>query len=179
MKIYLKLKKVLLLLVQYIFWKLGVRHYMPLRLWALRKGGMNIEGRPRYISFTVSFDGTDYSIISIGNDTVISSDVRILTHDYSIMRAAYACDKKPDKLFRIVKPVTVGNNCFIGTKTILCPGTTIGDNVIIGAASVVTGAIPSNSVAAGNPAKVIASIEEHYQKRMEKDQEYIVVEKCT
>jgi len=55
--------------------------------------------------------------------------------------------------------IEVGNNVFIGLGAIILPGVTIGDNVIIGAGSVVTQNIPSNSVAAGTPAKVLKSID--------------------
>lgn len=53
--------------------------------------------------------------------------------------------------------VHIGKNCFIGDRTIVLPGVTIGDEVVIGAGSVVTKDIPSNSVAVGNPARVIKS----------------------
>jgi acetyltransferase-like isoleucine patch superfamily enzyme len=49
----------------------------------------------------------------------------------------------------------IGNNCFIGINSIIMPGVTIGNEVIIGAGSVVTKNIPDNCIAAGNPAKII------------------------
>ena len=52
-------------------------------------------------------------------------------------------------------PVTIGEDCWIGGGATLCPGVTIGDRCIIGAGSVVTKDIPSDSIAVGNPAKVI------------------------
>ena len=55
-------------------------------------------------------------------------------------------------------PITIGNNVWIGDKVTILPGGTIGDNVIIGANSVVTHDIPSNSMAAGAPAKVVKMI---------------------
>lgn len=58
------------------------------------------------------------------------------------------------------KPITVGENCWIGGNVCLCPGITIGDNTIIGAGSVVTKDIPANVIAAGNPCKVIREITE-------------------
>ena len=56
------------------------------------------------------------------------------------------------------KPVTVGNDCWIASNVVICAGVTIGDNCVIGAGSVVTRDIPSNSLAAGNPCKVIREI---------------------
>ncbi len=56
------------------------------------------------------------------------------------------------------KPVTIGNNVWIGGSVTILPGVTIGDNVTIGAGSVVVGDIPSNTVAVGNPCKVIKNL---------------------
>lgn len=64
--------------------------------------------------------------------------------------------------------VRIGNRVFIGASAIVLPGVTIGDNVIIGAGSVVTKDIPSNSVAAGNPARVICSIDKYVEKERKK-----------
>lgn len=58
------------------------------------------------------------------------------------------------------KPVTVGNDCWLGANVVICPGVTIGANCVIGAGSVVVKDIPSNSFAAGNPCKVIREITE-------------------
>lgn len=56
------------------------------------------------------------------------------------------------------KPITIGNNVWIGGNVVVLPGVTIGDNVVIGAGSVVTKNIPSNVVAVGNPCKVIKEL---------------------
>ncbi len=65
------------------------------------------------------------------------------------------------------KKISVGNNVFIGYRTVILPGVSIGDNSIVGAGSVVTQNIPDNVVVAGNPAKIIASIDQ-YRDRMYK-----------
>lgn len=57
------------------------------------------------------------------------------------------------------KPITIGNDCWIASNVVICGGVTIGDNCVIGAGSVVTRDIPSNSLAAGNPCRVIRTIE--------------------
>jgi len=54
-----------------------------------------------------------------------------------------------------VRPISIGRNCFIGGGSVILPGVTIGDNVIIGAGSVVFEDVPSRTIAAGNPAKVV------------------------
>ena len=57
------------------------------------------------------------------------------------------------------KPIKIGNNVWIGGNVVVLPGVTVGDNVVIGAGSVVNKDIPSNTVAVGNPCKVIKNIE--------------------
>ena len=111
-----------------------------------------------FIAPSVVFDGNDYSLITIGDATTISIDVMFLTHDYSISKGLKMID--PGLSGRFLKPISVGSNCFIGMRTILLPGTTIGNNVIVGAGSVVKGKIPDNVVIAGNPARVLCSTEE-------------------
>lgn len=58
----------------------------------------------------------------------------------------------------IAKPITIGDNVWIGGNAVVLMGVTIGNNVVIGAGSVVTHDIPSNAVAVGNPARVIRMI---------------------
>lgn len=65
-----------------------------------------------------------------------------------------------NKGLEYAKPIKVGNNVWIGGNVIVLPGVTIGDNVVIGAGSVVNRDIPPNSVAVGNPCKVIKKIKE-------------------
>jgi acetyltransferase-like isoleucine patch superfamily enzyme len=138
----------------------------------LRKIGIDIpedyyEGGHGFISPSVMFDGNDFSLISIGKNTTISTDVVFLTHDYSISKGLKMINA--DESGHFLKPIRVGANCFIGMRTILLPGTTLGDNVIVGAGAVVKGRYPDGVVIAGNPARVICSTEEwaerHYQAK--------------
>jgi acetyltransferase-like isoleucine patch superfamily enzyme len=123
-----------------------------------------------FIAPSVSFDGNDYSLITIGDATTISLDVVLLTHDYSISKGLKLLD--PSLNGRFLKPISVGNNCFIGMRTIILPGTSIGNNVIVGAGSVVKGKFPDNVVICGNPAKIICSTEEWAKRHYEK-QDYV------
>lgn len=131
--------------------------YMRLYLGYLRSHGLDVKGTPIYIGASTSFDGQDFSRIHIGDKTVISSDVRFLTHDYSVSRAIEATGRKLEKEVYFVKDIYVGNNCFIGTKALLLPGTILGDNVIVGAGSVVRGKIEDDSIVIGNPAIIVAN----------------------
>ena len=63
--------------------------------------------------------------------------------------------------------VTIGNNVFIGADSVVLPNTRIGNNVIIGANSTVTKDIPDNSVAVGNPAKVICTLDDYLNRQKE------------
>jgi maltose O-acetyltransferase len=65
------------------------------------------------------------------------------------------------------KPITIGDNVFIGWGSIILPGVTIGSNVVVAAGSIVTRDIPDNCVVAGNPAKKIKNIESYIEKYKE------------
>jgi acetyltransferase-like isoleucine patch superfamily enzyme len=84
--------------------------------------------------------------IHIGANTLVGSGTVILSHDH--------CKRVGNNLPFSVDTF-VGCNCFIGVKSIILPGIRIGDEVIVGAGSVVTKDVPSNSVVVGNPAKII------------------------
>ena len=125
----------------------------------LRKLGINIpedyrDGNMGFIDPNAHFDGNDYSLISIGKNTTISTGVDVLTHDYSIAVGLKSIDIHEPKA-RFLKPVKIGSCCFIGERVILLPGAVVGDNCIIGSGSIVSGKIPANSVAAGAPCRVI------------------------
>jgi carbonic anhydrase/acetyltransferase-like protein (isoleucine patch superfamily) len=132
------------------------RLYMRVYPAILKRYGMVMAGLPRYISSRAYFD--DMSLITLGERTVISKHVIFLTHDYSVTTALIALGEAPQTDVSVHRPITVGTNVFIGMNVILMPGTTIGDNVIIGAGSVVRGSIPSGSIVTGNPGQVHSTI---------------------
>lgn len=140
--------------------------YMKYYILLLKKLGMDISGTPIYIGASTSFDGKDYSKIHIGNKTVISSDSRFLTHDYSISRAIVATGRNLEKEVFQLKDIYVGENCFIGTRSILLPGCHLGNNVLVGAGSVVRGNIPDDSIVIGNPAQIIGNTKEWAEKKI-------------
>lgn len=92
--------------------------------------------------------------LTIGSRVSLSSGVHIYTHDSSFYRA-YGLPKKENGDHIDRKPVFIGNNVQIGANSVVLPGVVIGDNVVIGACSLVNRDIPSNTVAVGNPCKVI------------------------
>ncbi|UYG16142.1 sugar O-acetyltransferase [Brachybacterium huguangmaarense] len=96
----------------------------------------------------------DVAAITIGADCQIGPNVQLLTPTHPL-----APQPRRDKL-EAAKPITIGDNVWLGGGVIVCPGVTIGDNTVIGAGSVVTKDIPADVVAVGNPARVIRTLGE-------------------
>jgi len=103
--------------------------------------------------------GTEPYLIRTGENCLITGEVQFTTHDGAVYHL-----KKENPRAELMKPITIGNDVFIGYRTIILPGVRIGDNVVIGAGSVVTKNIPNNCVAAGIPAKIICSLEDYLDK---------------
>ena len=127
----------------------------------LRKNG-TIIGKNCYFynPKSIYIDLMSLKFINIGNNVQLTEGVKILAHDYSYSVLV----NKYNEIYRPQRRTIIGNNVFIRMNTIILMGTTIGDNVIIGAGSVVTGNIESNSVYAGNPARKICSLDYYKDK---------------
>ena len=101
-------------------------------------------------------------LITIGDNTTISFDVAFVTHDASTRVIRHLPDGDPETV--IYGTIEVGNNCFIGCRSTILPNVKIGDNSVIGACSLVNRDIPANVIAAGNPCKVICTLDEYREK---------------
>lgn len=140
--------------------------YMNVALTLLRRSGVEVLGRPLWISSSVFLDNSGPGSISFGDRCVVSDAVKILTHDFSLDRIAEArCDLPPDEELYRRAPVKIGARAFVGLGTVLMPGVTVGDDAIIGAGSVVTTSVDAGDVVAGNPARRICSTDELWDKR--------------
>lgn len=109
------------------------------RLWLVHAFGMDIHPTSEF-SLTTKFDLTNPRGVHVGAESYIAFGVAILTHD----------------LTRGVRLHTrIGRRCFIGARSILLPGVTVGDGSIVAAGSVVTRDVPAGSIVGGNPARTI------------------------
>ena len=116
-------------------------------------------GEGSYINFNCNF--IDDGIITIGKRVMFGAAVTIATVGHPI------CPEMREYMY--TAPVTIEDNCWIGANVTICPGVKIGKNSVIGAGSVVIHDIPENSVAAGNPCKVIRQIDERDSRYYFKD----------
>lgn len=123
-----------------------------------RKAGVRIGGG-NFISS--SFWSSEPYLITIGNHCQITDDVKFFTHG-----GAGAARKKYPK-FDTFGKIVIGDYVYIGNNSLIMPGVTIGNNVLVAAGSVVTKSIPDNLVVGGNPAKIICTIEEYTEKNMQ------------
>lgn len=132
-----------------------------------KKIGVKIGENCRFLNVTSSTFGSEPYLISIGNHVTITRGVSFITHDGGVW--VFRNEEKSIDVFGKIK---VGNNVFIGLNSLILPGVTIGDNVVIAAGSVITKNIESNSVVGGNPARKIRTIEE-YRKKSWKNADFI------
>lgn len=110
-------------------------------------------------NFTVQDDGE----VTIGDNCNFGPNVTIVTPVHPMVaseRRTMLAESGEKKHLCYARPVHIGNDCWFGASVTVCPGVTIGDNCVIGAGSVVTRDIPSNSFAAGVPCRVIREITE-------------------
>lgn len=103
-------------------------------------------------------------LISIGCNVDMNRFFQIWTHDW----ASSVFIHKYGQMINSSGKVTIGNNIYFGANVTVLKGVTIGDNCIIGACSVVNKDIPANSIAVGNPCKVVCSLDEYFNKRKER-----------
>jgi acetyltransferase-like isoleucine patch superfamily enzyme len=131
----------------------------------LRKSGVEVKGLPLWISPRTYWDISTPGSIRLGDRCVISHDVKILTHDYSLDRISERkFGVKPTEVKRTA-PITIGDQSFIGMGVIILPGVSIGKGAIVGSGSVVTRDVPDDEVWAGNPARLLSTADDLWSKK--------------
>ncbi|WP_344858497.1 sugar O-acetyltransferase [Planomonospora alba] len=94
----------------------------------------------------------DVARIDIGADVQIGPNVQLLTPTHPV-------EPEPRRAkWESARPITVGDNVWLGGGAIVCPGVTIGENTVVGAGAVVTRDLPANVVAVGNPARAVRAL---------------------
>ena len=139
-------------LIKMIFAEVGDGCYIESPIYA--NWGMHTYlGKNVYINFNLTL--VDDTHIYIGDHVMIGPNVTIATAGHPIDPEV----RRKGAQFNI--PVVIGNNVWIGANCVILPGVTIGDNVVIGAGSVVTKDIPANVVAVGNPCRQLREVGGH------------------
>lgn len=125
-------------------------------------GGKHVRfGDGVYTNFGLTC--VDDTHIYVGSHTLFGPNVVLATAGHPMMPEL----RKHGIQYNM--PIHIGENCWLGAGVIVVPGVTIGDNVVIGASSVVTKDIPSNSVAMGTPCRVVRQINDHDKEYYFKD----------
>lgn len=143
--------------------------YMKIYKRILVRNGVVVHGMPVWIAHDCYFDAKFPGAVTVGDRVGISGQVKLLTHDFSMDRinemknGRFAAE---DMVFR--GPIVIGDYVVVGLGTIVLPGVTIGRGSIVGAGSVVTKDVPEGVVVGGNPAKVICTVDEWWDKSRDK-----------
>lgn len=117
-------------------------------------GGKHVHfGKMVYANFNLTL--VDDTHIYVGDYTMIGPNVTIATAGHPILPSLR------QQNYQYNMPVHIGKCCWLGAGVIVVPGVTIGDNVVIGAGSIVTKDIPSNVVAVGNPCRILREVSDH------------------
>ena len=110
-----------------------------------------IGGKNLYMNFNCCI--LDVSTVTFGDNVMLAPNVQIYTATHPLK------SKERNSGLEFAKPITIGNNVWIGGNSTICPSVTLGNNVVVGAGSVVTKSFPDDVVIGGNPAKIIKTID--------------------
>lgn len=123
-----------------------------------KKIGVNMPKGKVHIYGNVEW-GTEPWLITIGENVYLTDGIKLINHDGGTLLFR---KEVPD--LEITRPITIGNDVYIGNNVLILPGVTIGNRVVIGAGAIVTKDIPDNSLAVGIPARVIKTADEYFMK---------------
>lgn len=118
-------------------------------------------GKGVYANFNLTL--VDDTHIYVGDYTMIGPNVTMATAGHPIL------PELREQGYQYNAPIHIGKNCWLGAGVIILPGVTIGDNVVVGAGSIVTKDLPDNVIAVGNPCKVLREVNEHDKEYYFKD----------
>ncbi len=139
-------------LLKKMFAEIGEGCYIEPPLYANQSAAFCHFGRNVYANFGLTL--VDDTHIYVGDCTMFGPNVTVATAGHPINAELRA------QGYQYNMPVHIGRNCWIGAGAVILPGVTIGDDVVIGAGSIVTKDIPSGVVAVGNPCRVLREVGE-------------------
>lgn len=129
--------------------------------------GVKVGGDCRFSGYP-DFGSEPY-LVEIGNHVMLAEEILFLTHDSA--NWVFRDQEKYKKTMKFGK-IKICDNVYVGARVIILPGVTIGENSIIGAGSIVTHSVASNSVVVGVPGKVIKSVDQYADKLLDEMPEY-------
>lgn len=125
-------------------------------------GGRHVHfGKNIYTNFNLTL--VDDTHIHVGDYCQIGPNVVLATAGHPIL------PELREKGYQYNAPVRIGRNCWLGAGVVMVPGVTIGDNVVVGAGSVVTRDLPDNVIAVGNPCKILREVNDRDREYYFKD----------
>lgn len=124
-----------------------------------RSLGVKVGSNVRFYGVSAEMFGSEPWLVTIGSNVYITAGVQFVTHDGGTLPLR---KEVPD--LEWTAPISIGNDVYIGIRTIVLPGVNIGNRCIIGAGAVVTKDIPDNSVAVGVPARVVRTTDEYLER---------------
>lgn len=148
-------------LLQEMFAEIGPNCYLEPPFHA-NMGAHHVHfGANVYANFNLTM--VDDTHIYVGDHTMIGPNVTLATAGHPIWPSLR------EQNYQYNMPVHIGRNCWLGASVVVLPGVTVGDNVVIGAGSIVTKDLPDNVVAVGNPCHVLRTVGEHDREYYFKD----------
>jgi acetyltransferase-like isoleucine patch superfamily enzyme len=153
-------------LFEKIYLRYCIASGFPYGAYLKKKGEFRRMGDGCYIAKSANI--TDPYLTCLGSNVWVTSGCQLICHDASVIMLNIMHREHFDR----VAPVTIGDNVFLGNNAIVLPGVAIGTGCIIGAGAVITRDIPAGSVCAGNPARIISSLEAYVEKIAQTTQAY-------
>ena len=135
-----------------------LEHHLSFLLWCIvsehqERFQYERAGHVDRVFFNFNCVVLDVMPVTIGSDVLIGPNVQLYT-------ATHPMDAKTRKTWlESAKPISIGNDVWIGGHAVICPGVSIGNGVVIGSGAVVTKSVPDNVFVGGNPAKIVKEID--------------------